>query len=125
MTRQKTALTEADSTVKALDKLGKLEECQSSVDALTDKSDKLTETISDKNDQKSELSQDVTDPDKQQETIKQLSDELATMQHNLDKKKEENNLQNQRDQLDIDELLKNIDKQRALGREVRGEFGRR
>lgn len=110
----KTALTEADSTVKSLDKLGKLEECQSSVDALTDKSDKLTETISDKNDRKSELSQDVTDPDKQQETIKQLSDELATMQHNLDKKKEENNLQNQRDQLDIDELLKNIDKQRAL-----------
>ena len=110
----KTALTEADSTVKSLDKLGKLEECQSSVDALTDKSDKLTETISDKNDRKSELSQDVTDPDKQQETIKQLSDELATMQHNLDKKKEENNLQNQRNQLDIDELLKNIDEQRAL-----------
>lgn len=110
----KTALTEADSTVKSLDKLGKLEECQSSVDALTDKSDKLTETISDKNDQKSELSQDVTDPDKQQETIKQLSDELATMQHNLDKKKQDDHLQNERNQLDIDELLKNIDKQRAL-----------
>ena len=110
----KTALTEADSTVKALDKLGKLEECQSSVDALTDKSDKLTETISDKNDQKSELSKDVTDPDKQQETIQALTDELATMQHNLDKKKEENNLQDQKNQLDIDELLKNIDKQRAL-----------
>ena len=110
----KTALTEADSTVKSLDKLGKLEECQSSVDALTDKSDKLTETISDKNDQKSELSKDVTDPDKQQETIQALTDELATMQHNLDKKKEENNLQDQKNQLDIDELLKNIDKQRAL-----------
>ena len=109
----KTALTEADSTVKALDKLGKLEECQSSVDALTDKSDKLTETISDKNDQKSELSKDVTDPDKQQETIQALTDELATMQHNLDKKKEENNLQDQKNQLDIDELLKNIDKYEA------------
>lgn len=36
------------------------------------------------------------------------------MQHNLDKKKEENNLQDQKNQLDIDELLKNIDKQRAL-----------
>ena len=110
----KTALTEADSTVKSLDKLGKLEECQSSVDALTDKSDELTETISDKNDQKSELSQDVTDPDKQQETIDQLTDELATMQHNLNKNKEYDHLQNERDQLDIDELLKNIDEQRAL-----------
>ena len=110
----KTALTEADSTVKSLDKLGKLEECQSSVDALTDKSEKLEETISDKNDQKSELSQDVTDPDKQQETIKQLSDDLATMQHNLEKKKQDDNLQDQRDQVEIDEMLKNIDEQRAL-----------
>ncbi len=36
------------------------------------------------------------------------------MQHNLDKKKQDDHLQNERDQLDIDELLKNIDEQRAL-----------
>lgn len=111
--RKKAEYTEAKTTLDALQKLAQLEECETSVEALNDQLEALNDDIADKTEQKNELSQ-VKDIDSQKELIKSLEQDLATLQHNLSKKKEENSLQNQRDQLEMDELVEKIDEQRAL-----------
>lgn len=112
--KAKTKYTEADALLKSLEKLELLESCEASVEKLQTRTDSITEEISDLNDKKNALGGGETDPDKQRENVKSISDQLASMQHALDRKKKENALQNERDQIEIDEMKKNIDEQRAL-----------
>ncbi len=105
--KKKTEYTDAKTTHDSLVKLEQLEGCEASVEKLNDQLEQLTETISDKNDELKDIG-DVKDVESQQETIKNLQQDLTTLQHNLAKKKEENSLQNQRDQIEMDELVEKI-----------------
>lgn len=112
-TKKKTEYTEAKSTYDALVKLEQLETCETAVEELNEELEAITEELSDKNDEKSELG-NGKDAESQKETVKALEQELTTLQHNLNKKKEENSLQDQRDQLELDELIADIEEQKEL-----------
>ncbi len=110
---KKTEYTEAKATYDALVKLEQLETCETELDALSEKLEQLTEKIAEKTEEKSELG-GVKDVESQQEMIKSLEQELTTLRHNLSKKKEENSLQDQREQIELDELVADIEEQKEL-----------
>lgn len=124
--------TEAKAELKSLERLEQLEECEASVEAineqieaLTEKNDALNEAQKDletdynkKSAEKTELEKAEQEKAKniesQKEVIKNLEQDITTLRHNLAKKKEENSLKNQRDQLEMDELIQKIDEQKEL-----------
>ena len=110
----KTELTEAETEYKALQKLQLLEECESILDGLNTKNDSITDQLEEKNEEKTEISEGAVSVEDQQDVVKTLTQELETLQHNLAVKKQEAGLQDQRDQIEIDEMLKKIDEQKAL-----------
>jgi multidrug efflux pump subunit AcrA (membrane-fusion protein) len=114
--KAKMAYSEAKDNMIALEKLQLLEECEAALEELEIKSENIADQIADKNEEKQELSggDSVKNVETQKELIKTLTRDLETLEHNLNKKKLENQLQNQRDQIEIDELLEKIDEQRAL-----------
>ncbi len=111
--KRKSEYTAAKTAYDSLTYLDQLEECEAAVEALNEKLEAVNESIADKNDEKNELDS-IGDIDAQNERIKALEQELATLQHNLSKKKEENSLQDQRDQLEVDELIADINEQKEL-----------
>ena len=110
----KTELTEAETEYKALQKLQLLEECESILDDLNTKNDSITDQLEEKNEEKTEISEGAVSIEDQQDVVKTLTQELETLQHNLAVKKQEAGLQDQRDQIEIDEMLKKIDEQKEL-----------
>ncbi|MBQ8509910.1 MAG: HlyD family efflux transporter periplasmic adaptor subunit [Clostridia bacterium] len=104
----------AAADLKALEKLQQLESCELSVENLEAQVEEIADQVSDKNAKIKELTGGVTDEETQREKVQTLTEELETLQHNLDKKKEEDNLQAQRNQIEIDELLADIEEQKAL-----------
>lgn len=110
----KTELTEAETEYKALQKLQLLEECESILDGLNTKNDSITDQLEEKNEEKTEISEGAVSVEDQQDVVKTLTQELETLQHNLAVKKQEAGLQDQRDQIEIDEMLKKIDEQKEL-----------
>lgn len=110
----KTELTEAETEYKALQKLQLLEECESILDGLNTKNDSITDQLEEKNEEKTEISEGAVSIEDQQDVVKTLTQELETLQHNLAMKKQEDGLQDQRDQIEIDEMLKKIDEQKEL-----------
>ena len=110
----KTKLTEAETEYKALQKLQLLEECESILDGLNTKNDSITDQLEEKNEEKTEISEGAVSVEDQQDVVKTLTQELETLQHNLAVKKQEAGLQDQRDQIEIDEMLKKIDEQKEL-----------
>ena len=110
----KTELTEAETEYKALQKLQLLEECESILDGLNTKNDSITDQLEEKNEEKTEISEGAVSIEDQQDVVKTLTQELETLQHNLAVKKQEAGLQDQRDQIEIDEMLKKIDEQKEL-----------
>lgn len=110
----KTKLTEAETEYKALQKLQLLEECESILDGLNTKNDSITDQLEEKNEEKTEISEGAVSIEDQQDVVKTLTQELETLQHNLAMKKQEDGLQDQRDQIEIDEMLKKIDEQKEL-----------
>lgn len=110
----KTKLTEAETEYKALQKLQLLEECESILDGLNTKNDSITDQLEEKNEEKTEISEGAVSIEDQQDVVKTLTQELETLQHNLAVKKQEAGLQDQRDQIEIDEMLKKIDEQKEL-----------
>ncbi len=110
----KTELTEAETEYKALQKLQLLEECESILDGLNTKNDSIADQLEEKNEEKTEISEGAVSVEDQQDVVKTLTQELETLQHNLAVKKQEAGLQDQRDQIEIDEMLKKIDEQKEL-----------
>lgn len=114
--KSKTELTQSKTDLKALERLQQLEDCESIRDGLSLQSEGITEQvegineqISDINKKKTEISGGATTVEAQQEIIDRLSQELETLVHNLNKRKEEDNLQAQRDQLELGDLIKKIE----------------
>ncbi len=112
--KQKANYTELESELRALEKLEMLESCEKIAEELDEKNEKLSETIAEKNDEKQEISGGAVDTETQQELIKNLEQDLATMRHNLAKRREEASLQDKREQLELDELVADIEEQKEL-----------
>ena len=110
----KTKLTEAETEYKALQKLKLLEECESILNGLNTQNDSITDQLEEKNEEKTEISEGAVSIEDQQDVVKTLTQELETLQHNLAMKKQEDGLQDKRDQIEIDEMLKKIDEQKEL-----------
>lgn len=111
--KRKTEYTEAKNTYDSLVNLSKLEEYEAAVEKLDEEIEEITETLSEKNEEKAEIGS-ISDIEAQQEKIEALEQDLATLQHTLAKQKESDSLQDQRDQIEIDELLADIAEQQAL-----------
>ena len=112
--KAKTDYTERTAELKALEMLAKLEECQSTMDELSAQSEALADTIEEKTAEKQELSSGIVDVDAQNERIEALAQELSTLQHNLSARKQEAARQDKIEQIELDELIENINKQREL-----------
>lgn len=102
-TKRETEYNEAKTDYDKLVCLQKLEECESAVGKLNDQNEDL----------KAEIDA-LKNYDDQTDKIKTLKQDLETLVHNLAKKKEENALQNAKDQLDMNELVEKIEEQQAL-----------
>lgn len=124
----KTERETAEKDLRALQMLALMEEYQAALDVLENESEALTdEDDALKNDtvrmeaQITTLEADIkvlessnASREEQEEKIDNLKQELTTLQHNLYKKQQENKLASQREQLEIDELLEDIEEQKAL-----------
>ena len=124
----KTERETAEKDLRALQMLALMEQYQAALELLENESETLTdEDDALKNDtvrmeaQITTLEADIkvlessnASREEQEEKIDNLKKELTTLQHNLYKKQQENKLASQREQLEIDELLEDIDEQKAL-----------
>jgi len=111
---KKTALTTAQKEYQSLQLLGMLEEYEATLEKLNDQSDLYTDQHDALTEQLAKLEGETVDETKQKELIASLKQELSTLQYNLSRKQQENELEDKRAQIEIDELVADINEQKAL-----------
>lgn len=106
-------LTEAKSEYEALTKLSLMEEHEVTLDGLLTKQEGYEDEIAELEKEIKELGGE-TDRKTQETLIKALESELATLQHNFARRREENAINDQKEQLEISDLLNDIAEQQEL-----------
>ncbi len=104
--------SKAEAEYESLKKLSLIEKYEVTLDGLKAQNEAYSEQIAAIQKEKSELG--TTDKKTQETLIKALESELATMQHNLARRREENALSEKREQLEISDLISDIEEQKAL-----------
>ncbi len=107
-------LSEAESNYLALQALKQLEDHEATLEDFQNQAETYATRHDELTGQISKLKMEPSDESEQRELITRLSQELNTLKHNFEIKKAEQELVNQREQMEIDELLADIDEQKAL-----------